>query len=306
MAQRQLVAANGGSTLVAVELTTRHRVVPMSRLSAIQSVTIHATAVVDPSAELGVGVDVGPHAVIEAGARIGDRTRIMAAAFVASPCDVGADCEVHVGAVVGAPAQVRGLRGPGGRVEIGPRVIIREHVTIHRAGQEGSATVLGSDNFLLSGCHVAHDCRVGNGVTITNGALLAGHVTIGDGAFLSGNVVIHQYVQVGRLAMIGGQARVAKDVPPFVMVVGDSEVCGLNVVGMRRAGMSATQRQNAKRAYAVVYRSRLNVSQAAARLLTLPANDELEAWLASIQASGRGLCAGRRTAINRSASGPRL
>jgi UDP-N-acetylglucosamine acyltransferase len=267
----------------------------MTPSSVASGASIHPTAVVDPTAELGVGVEIGPHAVIEAGARIGDRTRIMASAFVASPCEIGPDCEIHVGASVGAPAQVRGLRGPGGRVEIGARAIIREHVTIHRAMGDG-VTRLGTAVFLLAGCHVAHDCRIGDGVTLSNGALLAGHVSIDAGAFLSGNVVVHQHVQVGRLAMIGGLARVTKDVPPFVTVVGNSEVCGINVVGMRRAGMSAAQRENAKRAYAVVYRSRLNVSQAAARLRSLPANEELAAWLAAIESSARGLCAARRRA----------
>jgi UDP-N-acetylglucosamine acyltransferase len=158
---------------------------------------------------------------------------------------------------------------------------------------EGDRTTLGTDCFLLGGCHVAHDCRIGNGVTISNGALLAGHVTIGDTAFLSGNVVVHQHVQIGPIAMIAGLARVTKDVPPFVLVVGDSVVCGLNVVGMRRAGLSAVERQNAKRAYAVVYRSRLNVSQAVEQLRALPATAEVDQWLAFIAGSTRGLCAAR-------------
>jgi UDP-N-acetylglucosamine acyltransferase len=257
-------------------------------------VTIHPTAVVGAAAELGADVTIGPYAVIESGARIGHRTRVGASAYVSSACDIGPDCEIQVGAVLGGTAQVRGLEGNGGRVHIGARTIIREHVTIHRARQEGDRTVIGADNFLLAGCHVAHDCRIGDRVTIANGVLLAGYVTIGDAAFVSGNAAVHQYVQVGSLAMIAGQARVSKDVPPFAMVVGDSEVCGLNVVGMRRAGMSAVERANAKRVYAVVYRSRLNVSQAAARLRTLPASDEVNAWLAFIDASTRGLCPARR------------
>ncbi len=256
-------------------------------------VRIHPTAVVDSAAELGVDVEIGPHVVIEAGARIGDRTRIRASAYIASVCEIGVDCDIHMGAVLGDVAQVRGLDGAGGCVEIGARAVIREHVTIHRASRPGERTIVGADVLLLAGCHVAHDCRVMDGVTIANGALLGGHVTVGEGAFLSGNVVIHQYVRVGALAMIAGQSRVTKDVPPYAMVVGDTEVCGLNVVGMRRAGMSAAQRQNAKHAYTVVYRSRLNVSQAAARLRTLPANDEIAAWLTFIEASERGLASAR-------------
>lgn len=257
-------------------------------------VKIHPTAVVDPKAALGADVEVGPHAVIEAHARIGDRTRVLASAYVASPSEIGSDCEIHMGAVVGHAAQVRGLRSAGGRVEIGARTVIREHVTIHRSMHAEGVTVLGADNFLLAGCHVAHDCRIGDATTIANGVLLAGHVTVDDGTFISGNVVVHQFVRIGRLAMIAGQARVTKDVPPFAMVVGDSEVCGLNIVGMRRAGMSSAQRRNAQAAYAAVYRSSRNVTQAADHLRTVPGNDEIAAWLTFIEASTRGLCGARR------------
>ncbi len=255
---------------------------------------IHPTAIVDPRAGLGVDVEIGPYVVIESGARIGDRTRIMASAYVGSSCQIGSDCEVHVGAVLGSVAQVRGVRGTGGRLEIGPRTVIREHVTVHRAVRSGDRTIIGADSLLLAGSHVAHDCHVGNGATVANAALLAGYVTVGECAFLSGHVVVHQHVQIGKLAMIAGQARVSKDVPPFALVVGDSKVCGLNVVGMRRAGMSAVQRRNASRAYAAVYRSGLNVSRATARLRTLPPNPESDAWLAFIDASTRGLCSARR------------
>lgn len=257
-------------------------------------VKIHPTAVVDPTATLGVDVEIGPHAVVEAHARIGDRTRLLASAYVASPTEIGADCELHMGAVVGTAAQVRGLQRAGGRVEVGARTVIREHATIHRSMRDDGVTVVGADTFLLASSHVAHDCRVGAGVTLANGVLLAGFVTIGDGTFISGNAVVHQHVQIGALAMIAGLARVSKDVPPFAMVIGDSEVCGLNIVGMRRAGMSAAQRRHAQEAYAVVYRSRRNVSQAAEHLRTLPPNDEIAAWLTLIEASTRGLCAARR------------
>jgi UDP-N-acetylglucosamine acyltransferase len=235
--------------------------------------------------------------VIEPGARIGDRTCVLASAYVASPCEIGADCEIHMGAVIGNRAQIRGLAADGGRVEIGPRSVIREHVTIHRAERGGDRTVIGMDTLLLAGCHVAHDCQIGQGATIANGALLAGHVTVGDGAFISGNVLIHQNVRIGALAMIRGQARVVKDVPPHTLVIGESRVCGLNVVGMRRAGLSPAQRLNVKRVYAVVYRSRLNVSQAVERLRTLDPNDELIEWLTFIESSTRGLCAARHVSV---------
>lgn len=253
---------------------------------------IHPTAIVDPSAVIGSGVEIGPYAIVHAGVTIGDRTRILAQAFVAAGTEIGADCEVHMGAIVGHLAQIRGVVGPGGGLTIGPRTIVREHVTIHRASQPGRQTVIGADCLLLAACHVAHDCRVGDRVTIANGSLLAGFVTLGDEAFVSGNVVIHQYVQVGALAMIGGQARVSKDVPPFMLVVGDSRVRGLNVVGMRRAGLSPEQRRAARQAFGVLYLSGLNVSNALAKLRQLPDTREIRMMIDFIEDSTRGLCRG--------------
>jgi UDP-N-acetylglucosamine acyltransferase len=268
----------------------------MSPPSIVSPPRVHPTALVDRGAELGMGVDIGPYVVIEAGARIADRTRIMAFTYVASACDIGPDCEIHVGAILGNTAQVRGIHDAGGRVDIGAGTVIRERVTIHRALRPGDRTIVGCDVLLLADSHIAHDCRIGDRATIANGTLLAGDVTVGEGAFLSGNVLVHQHVRIGPLAMISGQARVLKDVPPFTISTGTSRICGLNVVGMRRAGMTLEQRRNASRAYAVVYRSGLNVSQAAARLRTLPRNAENAAWLAFIEASTRGLCRARREA----------
>jgi UDP-N-acetylglucosamine acyltransferase len=255
---------------------------------------IHPTALVAGDAALGTDVIVGPYAIVESGATIGDRTQVAAYGYVSSGCHVGPDCEIHQGVVVGGPAQVRGATHEGGHLHIGARTVLREGVTVHRALRAGDTTVIGSDCMLLANSHVAHDCVLGDGVTVANGALLAGHVTIEDGAFLSGNVVVHQYVRIGRLSMIAGQARVSKDVPPYVIVIGDSKVCGVNVVGMRRAGMSADQRRTVSRLYAAVYRSRRNVSQAALSLEHLPPTVERDEWLAFLSASTRGLCAARQ------------
>jgi UDP-N-acetylglucosamine acyltransferase len=255
-------------------------------------VRVHPTAVVDDEADLGVDVEIGPYAVVERGVRVGDRTRLMAHVHVSSGTEIGPDCEVFVGAALGQRAQIRDLTGAGGGLIIGARNVIREHVTIHRSSQRGNNTAIGDDNFLLAGCHVAHDCQVGDGTTVANGALLAGCVTLGDRAFVSGNVVIHQHVQIGELSMIGGNARVSKDVPPFMLVVGDTMVRGVNIVGLRRAGMSADRRQIVKEAYRVLYRSGLNVTHAVSRLRELPRAPEVDTLIEFIQQSRRGLCAG--------------
>lgn len=254
---------------------------------------IHPTALVGPDVTLGTDVEIGPYAVVESGARIGDRSRLMAFAYVTSATDIGEACEVHVGSVLGGVPQVRGNTETGGRLVIGDRAVIREGATIHRALSAGNKTVIGSDCMLLAGSHVAHDCVLGDGVTLANGAMLAGHVTIDAGAFLSGNVAVHQHVRIGRLAMIAGQARVSKDVPPYVTVIDNSLVCGVNVVGMRRAGMSAAQRRQVSQLYATMYRAGLNVTQATERIEAMPPTAERDVWLDAIRTSTRGLCSSR-------------
>ena len=262
-------------------------------------VRIHSTARVDPKAVLGIDVEVGPYAVIEAGARVADGAVVKSHAYVCSASEIGSDCQIHMGAIVGHVPQIRDWAGEGGGLQIGPRTIIREHATIHRASAPNSNTVIGSDVFLLANSHVAHDCHVGDGATVANGALLAGFVTIGSRAFISGNVTVHQSVRVGALAIVGGNSRVAKDVPPFMMAVGDTRVRGLNIVGMRRAGLSAAARQRIRQAYGILYRSGLSVSTAVERLRGLPPSPEIQALIEFIETSVRGVCRGPgRLAVN--------
>ena len=254
--------------------------------------SIHPTAIVHPAALLGADVEVGPFAIVGAGAAIGDRTRILASAFVADEAAIGPDCEIHMGAIVGHDPQVRGARPPFGDVVVGPRNIIREHVTIHRALEPGEVTRIGSDNLLLAGCHVAHNCRIGNGTPSVNGALLAGHVRVDDRAYISGNAVVHQFCRIGELSIIGGGSAVGKDVPPFMLVQDHSRVRGVNALGMRRAGMTEEQRRRVRMAYSLLYRSGLSVTHAVARLESLRAASEIATLLAFIAGSRRGICAG--------------
>lgn len=261
---------------------------------------VHPTAVIDPMVFLGAGVRVGPYAVIERGARIGDRVQVMAHAHICSNVEIGPCCEVHMGAVIGHTPQIRGFSGEGGGLRIGARTILREYVTVNRASQPDAETSIGCDGLLLGHCHVAHDCQIGDGVTIANGSLLAGFVTLGDRSFVSGNVGIHQYARVGELAIVGGNSRIRKDVPPFMLAVGDSRVRGVNVVGMRRAGLSPAARQSVRQAYGLLYRSRLNMSEAVLRLRELPPSPEIDTILTFIETSVRGVCGGPR----RKAHGP--
>jgi UDP-N-acetylglucosamine acyltransferase len=189
---------------------------------------------------------------------------------------------------------MRVMDGPGGRVRVGNGTILREHVTVHRAVGADAWTSVGDRCYLLATAHVGHDCVVGHDVTIANGALLAGFVSVGDRAFISGNVAVHQFVRVGRLAIVGGLARVPKDVPPFTMIAHDGWVCGLNVVGMRRAGMSQEERLIIKRAYHTIYHAKLNVSQAIQVLLAQPSTPLVDEITAFIRGSKRGICSARR------------
>lgn len=275
----------------------------VGRIETANPVRIHPTAQVDPRARLGVGVDIGPYAIVEGGARLGDRVTVMAHAYVCGEVELGPGCEVHMGAVVGHTPQIRGFTGEGGGLRIGARTIIREHATIHRASQPDRETVIGCDALLLANSHVAHDCRLGDGVTIANGSLLAGFVTLGDRSFISGNVAIHQYARVGELAIVGGNSRVSKDVPPFMLAVGDSCVRGVNVVGMRRAGLSQASRQLVRQAFGLLYRSGLNVTEAVAGLRALDGSREIETLIAFIETSIRGLCRGPRRRHGQARSG---
>ena len=216
---------------------------------------IHSTAVVSPLAQIGENVTIGPFCVVEPDCTIGDCCRLAARVMVKNGVVMGADNEIHEGAVIGGPPQhLRADKRIGG-VQIGDGNTIRENATVHRALHEGEDTVIGDHNLLMVNTHVAHDCRIGNRTIITNNVMLAGHVIVEDRAYLSGGVGIHQFLRIGRLAMVGGLGHIKADVPPYVTVDGDTnKIVGLNVVGLKRAGMSCREIDQIKGAYRVVFR----------------------------------------------------
>jgi UDP-N-acetylglucosamine acyltransferase len=217
---------------------------------------IHATALVDPRAELGRDVVIGPWCIVEAGAVLGDGCRMDARAVVKSRTTLGTNNEIGEGAVIGGVAQHVHVNDPGGTLTIGSHNRIRENVTIHRGWNNDAATTVGDHNMLMVGSHVAHDCRVGSHCILVNHVLLGGHVQVDDRAYLGGAAAVHQFCRIGRLAMIGAMAKLTQDVPPFVMIEGggSSEVTGLNKVGLRRNGYSPEQILQLKSAYRVIYR----------------------------------------------------
>lgn len=228
---------------------------------------IHPLAVVHPSAKLGHNVTIGPFAVIEANVALGHNCTLESHVVIKQGTTLGDNNHVFEGAVIGGlPQHVRMPERPG-HVVIGSGNTIRENATIHCAMEEGHLTIVGNSNLLMACAHIAHDCHVGHNVILANNCMLAGHITVEDRAFISGGVAIHQFCRVGRMAMIGGQARVVKDVPPFVTIDGGSGfVVGLNTIGLRRNGATAAEIAELKSAYRLIYRSGLKWTEILDRL----------------------------------------
>jgi UDP-N-acetylglucosamine acyltransferase len=256
--------------------------------------SIHATAVVDPRAEVHFTAEVGPHAVVEADVRIGANAVVGPSAVLLGNTEIGPDVRIHSHAVVGDTPQDRRYRGEASRCVIGAGTVIREGVTIHRATGEGNATVIGERCFLMTNSHVAHNCIVGNDATLISGALLGGHVTIGERAVVSGNTGVHQFVRIGALAMVACVAPVTQDVPPFMMTDHEGRIVGVNSVGLRRAGYSAEERARIKQAYRLLYRTALTRLQVIECLQEGGAAPAIETLLEFLRNStDRGIVRGR-------------
>lgn len=231
------------------------------------SANIHPTAIVSPRAELAPGVRVGPYAVIEDEVVVGAGCEIGAHAVVKQFTTLGARNRLFEHACLGGEPQDVKFSGERSGLVIGDDNLIREYVTLHRASGEGAVTRVGSRNFLMIGVHVAHNCMVGDDNIFANGVALAGHITVEDHVFLSSNVGCHQFVRLGRYAMVGGKSKIVQDVLPFCTTDGNPpRVRGLNSVGLRRAGFSPVARRELKRAYQLLFRAGLPLAGALAEL----------------------------------------
>lgn len=257
--------------------------------------SIHPTAVVSPEARIGRHVEIGPFCVIEPDVIIGDGCVLHSHVMVKRGTTLGQANLVFDGTVLGGYPQHAHMPERPGRVVVGNGNTLRENVTIHRALAEDKATRLGDHNLFMVGAHIAHDCLIGNHVICTNNALLGGHVTVEDRAYISGAVAVHQFCRIGTLAMVGGQAHVIKDVPPFVTVDGlSSYVVGLNQVGLRRAGYTSEQVAVLKAAYRVLYRSGLRWVDALAKLEAEFSEEPAARFYRFCEATTRGIIAERR------------
>lgn len=216
---------------------------------------IHPTAVVEPGAELGVGVHVGPFCHLSSECRIGDGARLVGHVTILGATTLGAGCQVYPNVVLGGPPQ--NFRHKGGRttLEIGRNCTIREGATMHLGTDTSRGyTKVGDNGLFMAYSHIAHDCQVGDNVTMANYAGLGGHVEIGDSVIISGYAAVHQFVRIGHHAFLGGYAAVVGDVIPFGMAVGDrAKLRGLNIVGMKRAGMPRHDLTILRRAYRVLF-----------------------------------------------------
>lgn len=252
---------------------------------------VDAGARVHPAARLAADVTVEMGAMIEADVRIGRGSVIGPHALVYSGTTVGEQVQVGAGAVLGGTPQDLKFRGGRSGVRIGDRTVIREYVTVHRCVEEGGTTVVGSDCLLMATSHVAHECVLGNRVIAANGVMMAGHVVVGDGVFLSGNVVVHQFTSIGRLAMIGGGSAVRQDIVPFALADGHpARPKGLNVVGLRRAGMSEDAIRALKRAFRGLFASGSTLAQRLQRVVEGDAEcTEVAELVAFVRQSERGV-----------------
>lgn len=252
--------------------------------------TIHPTAIVSKHAEIAPGVEIGPYAIVEDGVKINKNVKIYARAYICKNTQIDEGTEIHMGAILGHVPQDLAFEGKNTYLKIGKRNIIREYVTVHRGTKEGTVTTIGDENFLMALSHVGHNCALGNKVILANGVLLAGYVNVEDQAFISGNVVVHQFCNIGKLAMIGGFSGINKDVPPYMTVRGPSTIRSINLIGLKRAGFNPDAINEIKKAFKLIYKSGLNTTQAVEKILEGNPGREVKHLVEFIKNSKRGIC----------------
>jgi UDP-N-acetylglucosamine acyltransferase len=224
---------------------------------------IHSTAIIHPEAKIAADAEIGPFVCIEGPAEIGAGCQLQPHVVLTGRVRLGNETRIGYGAIIGAPSQHLSFPPDHpGEVVIGNANVIRELCTIHRSTAEGGATRIGDHNYLMAGSHLGHDVQLGDHVTIANNSLLGGHVQVADRVFIGGGCVFHQHVRIGRLAIAQGASAFSKDIPPFTLAAERNTVAGLNVIGLRRAGLDPARRQEIKNAFKLLYKSGLNTAQA--------------------------------------------
>ena len=254
---------------------------------------IHPTAIVDPKAEIGEGVEIGPYAVIEKGVTIGAGTKIRPHVVIGEGTQIGKKCQIFQFSSIGEAPQAFAYKGEKTLLLIGDNNIIREFVTLNRGTVTGGGkTVIGNNNFFMAYSHVAHDCKIGNQVILANGATLAGHIMIEDYAIIGGLSAIHQFCRIGTHAFISGLTGITLDVPPYMLAAGNrAKLYGLNTVGLKRHRFSEEALKALKKAYRIIFRSGLTLEKAVKQVEEDPISQlpEVRHLLQFIQHSKRGI-----------------
>jgi UDP-N-acetylglucosamine acyltransferase len=251
---------------------------------------IHPTAIIQPKAKVDPTVSVGPYAVIDGGVELGANCIVGPLVYLTGLTTIGAHNRFHAGCVIGdAPVDIK-YKGEPTRLRIGDHNIFREHVTVNCADKAEEETIIGSHNFLTPHSHVGHNVVIGNQVILGGGSLLAGYVVVQDRVFISGNCLVHQFCRIGTLAMMQGGTAISQDLPPFTVARRVNEICGLNVVGLRRAGFAAEQRLELKRLYRALFRSGQNLRPALAEAQTGFTSPAARTLIEFIAATKRGVC----------------
>jgi acyl-[acyl-carrier-protein]--UDP-N-acetylglucosamine O-acyltransferase len=256
---------------------------------------IHPTAVVDPSAQLGVDVEIGPLCYVGPGVRLGDRTRLHHHASVEGNTWLGEACEVFPYACIGGKTQDLKYKGGNPGVRVGARNVFREYFTVHAATKDGEFTTLGDDNTFLAYGHIAHDCRFGSHIVMSNAVSVAGHVVIEDHVVVGGVAGIHQFCRIGAYAMVSAYAKVVQDVAPFFIADGQPALIrAINKIGLERKGFTPEQIERVKALYRILFREGLNRSQALEKLASdeRASTPEFARMLTFAKASERGMAPG--------------
>ncbi|SDB28412.1 acyl-[acyl-carrier-protein]--UDP-N-acetylglucosamine O-acyltransferase [Desulfonatronum thiosulfatophilum] len=262
---------------------------------------IHSTALVDPGAQLGQDVQIGPYCIIEADVSIGDRTRIDAHSRIHAHTSLGADNHVHSFSFLGGDPQHVKYKGEPTRLEVGDRNLIREYCTMHRGTVDaGGVTRVSSDCLFMAYAHVAHDCVVDDKVIMANAATLGGHVHVGTKAVLGGLCAVHQFARIGAYAFIGGKAGISLDIPPYMIATGTpAKLYGPNVIGLKRQGFSSQAVSQIEKAYKIIWRSGKKRQDAIAEVqAAYPESSEVGFLIDFLQFTVRGVSADNQLAVN--------
>ncbi|MGD9580499.1 MAG: acyl-ACP--UDP-N-acetylglucosamine O-acyltransferase [Vampirovibrionia bacterium] len=252
---------------------------------------IHSTAIVDPAAEIAEDVIIGPFSIVGPNVILKSGTILESRVVIDGHTEIGHNCKIAVGAVVGTPPQDLSYKNEPTKVIIGDNTVLREYVTVNRASGEGNSTIVGSDCMIMAYTHIAHNCVIGNKVIMANYAGLAGHVEVGDSAFIGGITAIHQFVKIGKYAIISGFSGTRQDIPPFSMTDGRPAIVrGVNKVGLRRNGFTREEIDNLRKAFRIIWFEKHNLTNALELIQTEVNIDEhIKHLIDFIQNSKRGV-----------------